>query len=145
MAALEPVFEFDTAAVAAAPERTLADGLLELGHALEAFLAQALPVLETIQSDPKLRADFSRRLAAEDRGPHRGTQQIERYLQAARAERQVDPQADLTVAATFLFGACFLRSWNRHLMGSRRASKLPPLERLADALAATLTPREVSA
>jgi AcrR family transcriptional regulator len=145
VAALEPVFEFDTDAVAASPERTLADGLLGLGRALEAFLGQALPVLETIQSDPKLRAAFSRRLAAEDRGPHRGTQQIERYLEAARAARLVDPEADLTVAATLLHGACFLRSWNRHLMGSRRTSKLPPLERLAEALAAMLAPREAPA
>ncbi len=140
VAALEPVLELDTQATAADPELTVAEGLHRLGLAIEAFLARALPVLETIQSDPRLRADFSRRLAAEDRGPHRGVAQIERYLDAARAAGRVAPDADLTAAATFLFGTCFLRSWTQHLTG-RRAHQLPPLERVTDALATMLAPR----
>ena len=119
-------------------ERPVGEMLLTLARALEGFFDRALPVLETIQADPRLRADFSKRLAAEDLGPHRGVELVENYLDAAQSAGRIDPETDTAGAALGLVGACFLRAWQRHLMGSRRKEKLPSLDQTVTALAAQL-------
>ena len=124
-----------------AEERPVEDVLLAIARALEGFFDRALPVLETIQADAKLRAEFGKRFAAEDFGPHRGVQLVERYLRSAQQSDRIDPQADTAAAALWLVGACFLRAWQRHLMGKRRQERLPLLEPTVAALAAQITPR----
>jgi AcrR family transcriptional regulator len=80
-------------------ERPVGEVLLALAQTLEGFFDRALPVLETIQADPRLRASFSKRLAAEDLGPHRGVELVERYLGAAQRAGRIDGNADTAAAA----------------------------------------------
>ncbi len=124
-----------------AGDRPVGEVLLAIARALEGFFDRALPVLETIQADPGLRTRFSKRLAAEDLGPHRGVELVESYLRSAQTAGRIDRNADPAGAALGLVGACFLRAWQRHLMGTRRRQKLPSLEQTVAAFAAQLAPR----
>jgi len=122
-------------------ERPVGDVLLAIARTLEGFFDRALPVLETIQADARLRASFSKRLAADDLGPHRGVELVGNYLKSAQENGRIDGKTDTAGAALGLVGACFLRAWQRHLMGRRRQQKLPSLEQAVAALTAQLAPR----
>lgn len=124
-----------------AGDRPVGEALLAIARALERFFDRAVPVLATIQADATLRAEFSRRFAAEDLGPHRGVRLVERYLASAQHAGRVDRHADTGAAALWLVGSCFLRAWQRHLMGRRRQQRLPSLEQTVAGLAAQLSPR----
>lgn len=124
-----------------AGERPVGEVLLAIARALEGFFDRAVPVLATIQADARLRAELSKRFAAEDLGPHRGVRLVERYLRSVQQAGRIDRHADAGGAALLLVGACFLRAWQRHLMGRRRQQGLSSLEQTVAALAKQLTPR----
>jgi len=126
------------------PGRPLAEGLTEMAVALESFFARALPVLGAIETDPELREDLVPRLIKENRGPHRGVEQFRRYLELARDSGRVDASVDLDGIAQLLVGACLLHAWNAYLWKARGPSKLPPLRRSVEAVAALLAPHSGS-
>ena len=58
------------------------------------------------QTDAELSRRFRGRLAAQGRGPQRGTKVVAGYLTAEQALGRVDPPADPQAAAVLLTGAC---------------------------------------
>jgi len=95
-----------------------------------------------VQADADLRADFAGRLLEEDLGPHRGVRLLHEHLAGAVGLGLVDAGADTEAAALLLAGACFLRSWLRHLNGPERRQTLPALDDTVQLLARLLAPRE---
>ncbi len=52
----------------------------------------------------------------------------------------VSPDVNTNAAALLLVGACFLRSWQRHLTGNRREQSLPGLDETVHTMAQLLAP-----
>jgi AcrR family transcriptional regulator len=144
LSGLEPLKAIDPDVLAGDVERPLAETLAEIATGLEAFFDRAMPVLSTVQADADLRAAFARRLIQGDNGPHRGVQLLDSHLTGMKQRGQVDPDADSQAAALMLVGACFLRSWQRHLSGPRRKPTLPGLAETVHALAEFLEPRRAA-
>lgn len=126
VAALEPLEDLPPAQ---AGTGSVAQDLVELVRAIERFFDKIVPVVSAIQSDPELRRSFNERLAAHDRGPHRGVRLVEAHLQAAQEEGLVPPDTDLTAAALMLVGSSMLRAWQKRLLVPGRTTPLPTLER----------------
>lgn len=126
VAALEPLQDL-------APGRrkglSTEEELVELLTTIEHFFDKIVPVLSAMQSDPELRRTFNKRLAAHDRGPHRGVQLVESHLRAAQKEGLLQENTDLTAAALMLVGACMLRAWQKRLLVPGRKKSLPSLDR----------------
>jgi AcrR family transcriptional regulator len=141
---LEPLKAIDPDVLAGDVERPLAETLAEIATGLEAFFDRAMPVLSTVQADADLRAAFAQRLIRGDNGPHRGVQLLDKHLTGMKQRGQVDAGADGQAAALMLVGACFLRSWQRHLAGQQRKPTLPDLAETVDALARFLEPHRVA-
>jgi AcrR family transcriptional regulator len=140
LAGLQPLKALDLDLTAGPADRSLADTLLQIGTALESFFDRALPVLEMVQADAAIRAEFAGRLNERDLGPHRGVGFVSEYLTGMVDLGHVRPGADTDAAALLLVGACFLRSWLRHLTGPQRDQTLPGLDDTARALAHLLAP-----
>lgn len=140
LAGLEPLRALDPELVAGHLDRPLADTLLEVATALEAFFDNAMPVLSAVQSDPALRPAFAERLTKGDHGPHRGVALLAGYLTGMAQRGLVAPDVDAEAAAALLTGTCFQRSWVRYLTGPRRRDTLPSLRRTAHAFARFLSP-----
>jgi hypothetical protein len=123
-------------------DRPLADTLMQLATALEAFFDHAMPVLAAVQSDARLRSAFAERLVKGDLGPHRGVQLLTQHLTAMTAIGWASADVDSEAASLLLIGACFLRSWQRQMAGPRRKPALPGLPDTVRTLAQLLTPPE---
>jgi AcrR family transcriptional regulator len=91
---------------------------------LERFYLDILPMVGAMLADARLRAEFARRGAELDGGPHRALELVLPYLAAERAAGGVRADADLPAAALLLAGAAFQRALSRHLAG--QASALLP-------------------
>jgi AcrR family transcriptional regulator len=139
LAGLEPLKALDQRALAGR-DRPLDETLRQIATALESFFDNALPILETVQADTALRADFASRLQERNLGPHRGVRLLTEYLAGMTELGLVRPDVDLEAAALLLVGACFLRSWLRHLTGGQGRQTLPGLDDTVGALARLLTP-----
>jgi AcrR family transcriptional regulator len=122
------------------PDQPLADTLLRIATALESFFDRTMPVLETVQADAALRAEFADRLLKRDRGPHRGVRFLTEHLTTMAATGLVRRDVDAQTAAMLLVGTCFFRSWTRHLAGARRKQTLPGLQETVQTLAQLLAP-----
>jgi AcrR family transcriptional regulator len=140
LSGLQPLKSVDPDVLAGNVERPLAETLAQIATALEGFFDHAMPILSTVQADTALRTAFAQRLIQGDNGPHRGVQLLDKHLTGMKQRGQVDPGADSQAAALMLVGACFLRSWQRHLAGSRRKATLPDLTDTVQALAQFLKP-----
>ncbi len=142
LTALEPVrsLDLDLDPAARRPGRSLGEILLQIATALESFFDGALPVLEMVQADPPIRAEFAQRLSRGNYGPHRGVGFVSEHLRGMVDLGRVRSGVDTDAAAMLLVGACFLRAWLRHLAGPDRVETLPRLEDTTAALAALLAP-----
>jgi AcrR family transcriptional regulator len=140
LAGLGPLKSLDPGTPAGHSDRPLAETLLQTAAALESFFDRALPLLETVQSDPALRAEFADGLVKRDRGPHRGVRFVHEQLTALTERGLVRSDANTEAAALLLVGACFLRAWSRRLAGARRERTLPSLDETVRALAQLLAP-----
>ena len=138
---LEPLKTLAPNLVAGHGGKPLAETMLRIATALEGFFDRALPVLEAIQADAELRADFAGRLLEQDLGPHRGVRLLHEHLTSAVDLGLVDAGTDTEAVALLLAGACFLRSWLRHLNGPERKPTLPALDDTVQLLARLLAPR----
>jgi len=141
LAGLEPLKQLEPATLTGAADRPLADSLSEITSAMDSFFDRALPVVEAINGDADLRAAFAERLLERDLGPHRGVQLVDRYLTGMKELGMVETTADTHATALLIVGACFLRSWQRHLMGNDPGPELPGLTETAHAVAQLLAPR----
>jgi hypothetical protein len=112
--------------------------LTRFGHALEEFLAQALPVLTAAQSDVELRDALGAYTTEHELGPHRGIEALGGYLAGEQAASRVRPDVDPEAVAAMFVGGCFLRV-SQGLIPVPKAV-LPPLEDLVGALDAMLAP-----
>jgi AcrR family transcriptional regulator len=139
LAGLEPLQGLDAGTLAGRAGQPLDVTLRQIAMALESFLDGALPVLEAVQADAELRAEFASRLAERDLGPHRGVRLLNAYLSEMSQLGAVQPGVDTQAAALLLVGACFLRSWQRHLTGHEHAA-LPSLDDATGTLARLLSP-----
>lgn len=139
LAGLEPLRALDPAVAAGLADRSLADTLLEVVTALEAFFDNAMTVLSAVHSDPALRPAFAERLSKGDHGPHRGVALLAGYLTGMAQRGLVRPDVDAEAVAALLTGTCFQRSWLRYLTGSGRRESLPSLRRTVDELARLLS------
>jgi AcrR family transcriptional regulator len=137
---LQPLKALDLDVLAGQVDRSLEDTLLQIGTALESFFDRALPVLEMVQADAPLRAEFAQRLIERDLGPHRGVGFVSEHLTGMVDLGWVRPGVDTDAAALLLVGACFLRAWLRHLAGPERSQTLPGLDDTVRALAQLLAP-----
>jgi AcrR family transcriptional regulator len=141
LAGLEPLKQLEPAALSGLTDRPLAESLLELTSAQEAFFERALPVLEAVQADTELRRAFAERMVEQDLGPHRGVQLFADYLTAMQQRGVVDADADTRAIAVVLVGASFLRSWQRRLLAGQNAPVLAGLPEITKAVAQVLAPR----
>lgn len=55
---------------------------------------------------------------ANDLGPHRGVRALGIYLRAEQESGRVAPYVDPEAAALMLIGACFMRAYQRQMLGS---------------------------
>jgi AcrR family transcriptional regulator len=140
LAGLEPLTALGSDVPARHPDQPLAEALLRIATALESFFDRTMPVLETVQADAALRAEFADRLLEGDRGPHRGVRFVSEYLTGMADIDLIRPDVDAEAAATLLVGTCFLRSWTRHLAGTRRKRTLPDLAEIVQTMAQLLAP-----
>jgi AcrR family transcriptional regulator len=140
LAGLEPLKSLDPGIVTGHSGRPLKETLLRIGTALESFFDRALPVLEAVQADADLRTDFAQRLHDQDLGPHRGVRFLRAHLDSMAGAGRVRADADTEAAALLLVGACFLRSWLRHLTGPQNAATVPGLDTTVALLARLLAP-----
>jgi hypothetical protein len=102
----------------------------------------ALPILESVQADTALRARFAECLAERDLGPHRGVPFVAEYLATTGLARDGDEAIAVEEpVARLLVGACFVRSWQRHLAGPNQPSALPSLTDTTETLALLLSRR----
>jgi hypothetical protein len=76
---------------------------------------------------------------ANDLGPHRGVRALGVYLRAEQQAGRVAPQIDPEAAALLLVGACFMRAYQRQMLGSH-ARTVPSLDRVVATLDAMLAP-----
>lgn len=139
LAGLEPLQGLDADLLAGRTGESLEATLRQLAIALESFLDRAMPVVEAVQADAGLRAEFASRLAERDLGPHRGVRLVTGYLDEMRQRGAVRADADTGAAALLLVGGCFLRAWQRYLMG-RADGILPSLEEATQGMSRLLTP-----
>jgi hypothetical protein len=65
---------------------------------------------------------------------------VSAYLADQRERGRVDTDADTEAAAIMLMGACYLRVFNRHMLGSK-GGRLPSREQTVQGLAQLLAPR----
>ncbi len=107
---------------------------------LSSFFDRALPVLEAVQADADMRTDFAHRLHDQDLGPHRGVRFLREHLDSMAGAGRVRADADTEAAALLLVGACFLRSWLRHLTGPQGGTSVPGLDTTVTLLARLLAP-----
>jgi AcrR family transcriptional regulator len=138
LAGLEPLNELDAGMLAGRTGDPLPETLRAIAAALERFLDRAMPVVEALQADASLRAEFAARMAERDLGPHRGVRLVAAHLAEMRQRGAVRPDADTQDAALLLVGGCFLRTWQRHLTG--REALLPSLDDATATLARLLSP-----
>lgn len=101
--------------------------LLRATTLLERVYDDLVPLLAAVQADQSLRQAIAPQLSADDLGPHRAIARVARDI--ARDSEAADPEA----LALLIVGACFLRSWNRH-MSTHRRRDLPSLRRAVAAL-----------
>jgi AcrR family transcriptional regulator len=139
---LEPLRALDPEVAAGHADRPLADTLLEVATALEAFFDHAMPVLSAVQSDSALRPAFAERLTKGDHGPHRGVGLLAGYLTGMAERGLLSPGVDVEAAGALLTGTCFQRSWLRYLAGPRRRESLPGLRRTVHEVARLLSPSD---
>lgn len=139
LAGLEPLKALDADTLAGRTGAALDVTLLQIATALESFLDRAMPVVEAVQADADLRAEFGARLAERDLGPHRGVRLVAQHLDDMKLRGAVRADADSGAAALMLAGACFLRSWQRYLTG-RGDDVLPSLEQATRGMALLLSP-----
>jgi AcrR family transcriptional regulator len=137
---LEPLREINATMFARLADRPLADGLEQIAAAFERFFTRVTPVFAAIQTNAELRREFGERMAVQGLGPHRGVGVVSSYLDDQKARGHVDPGADTEAAALMLMGACFLRVFNRHMLGNK-GGRLPSREQTVAGLAAQLAPR----
>ena len=135
---LEPLKGLDTGLLTGRTGEPLEETLRTIATALERFLGRTMPVVEAVQADATLRAEFAARLAERDLGPHRGVRLIAAHLEEMRQRGAVRPDADTQAAALLLAGGCFLRTWQRYLTG--RDGMLPSMEEATTGLARLLSP-----
>jgi AcrR family transcriptional regulator len=137
---LEPLREIDASMFALIAERPLDEGLDRIAAALERFFTRVMPVFAAIQTNAELRRAFGERMAAQGLGPHRGVAALSAYLADQRERGRVDTDADTEAAAIMLMGACFLRVFNRHMLGTK-GGRLPSREQTVQGLARLLARR----
>jgi AcrR family transcriptional regulator len=137
---LEPLKSLDQEVVAGHTGVPLVQTLQQIAIALEGLFDRALPIMEALHADADLRSDFAQRLRDQNLGPHRGVGFLSQHLANMTNAGLVRADADLEAAALLLVGACFLRSWIRHLTGPAGAQTLPGLERTVQLLARLLAP-----
>jgi AcrR family transcriptional regulator len=135
---LAPVREINETEFGKLAERPLGEGLSEIALAFERFFTRVMPVFAAIQGDPELRAEFGKRMSAQNMGPHRGVEAVSSYLETQQERGRVDPAVDTEAAALQLVGTCLLRAFTRYMLGARVS--LPGRNRTAEALAAQLAP-----
>lgn len=139
LAGLKPLMELDEGILTGQAGEPLEETLRQIATALEAFLDRVMPVVEAMQSDAALREEFAARLAERDLGPHRGVRLVKAHLTRMRKLGAVRPDVDTGAAALMLMGACFLRSWQRHLTG-QSDEVLPGLAETTGTMAQLLSP-----
>jgi AcrR family transcriptional regulator len=139
LAGLEPLKGLDADTLAGRTGEPLEATLRQIATALERFLDRTLPVVEAVQADSAIRAEFAARLAEQDLGPHRGVGLVAEHLAEMRQRGAVRPDADPDAAALLLFGSCFLRAWLRHLTGQPDL-RVASLEETTGAMALLLSP-----
>jgi hypothetical protein len=115
--------------------------LLEIANALEEYFGRVLQLIRAVEADRALSAEFAKRLFQQNLGPHRGVQLVARYLLVAQSAGLANPGADPEWVGSLLVGACFLRAWERRLIGPRRKSRVPQLPEMVEAQAELLVPR----
>lgn len=115
------------------------DVMTRLGRAVERFFDQVLPVLAAAQSDTELRDGLAEYMSANDLGPHRGIRALGTYLRAEQRAGRVAAGVDADAAALMLVGACFMRAYQRQMLGAHTHA-LPSLDRVVGMLDALLTP-----
>lgn len=116
-----------------------ADAMTRLARAIETFFDQTLPILAAAQSDIELRNDLADYMKANNLGPHRGTQALGTYLRTEQQAGRVAPNIDPEATALMLIGACFMRAYQRHMLGPQTRT-LPSIERVVGMLDAVLAP-----
>jgi AcrR family transcriptional regulator len=136
---LEPLKGLDADMLAGRTGEPLEMTLRHLATALERFLDRTMPLVEAVQADAAVRAEFAARLAEQDLGPHRGVRLVAEHLAEMRQLGAVRPDADPAAAAAMLFGSCFLRAWLRHLTGQADLA-VPGLAETTRAMARLLGP-----
>jgi AcrR family transcriptional regulator len=140
LAGLEPLKALDPEIITGNSGQPPAETLLQIATALESFFDHVLPVVEAVQADADLRADFAERLREQDLGPHRGVRFLSAHLASMVDLGLVRADADTEAAALLLVGACFMRSWLRRLSGPAGAQTLPALDDTVHLLARLLAP-----
>lgn len=139
LAGLEPLKGLDADTLAGRTGEPLEATLRQIATALERFLDRALPVVEAVQADTAVRAEFAARLVEQDLGPHRGVRLVAAHLAEMRQAGAVRPDVDPDAAALLLVGGCFLRAWLRHLTGQADLA-VPGLAETTGAMARLLGP-----
>jgi len=92
------------------------------------------------QTDAELSRRFRGRLAAQGRGPQRGTKVVAGYLTAEQALGRVDPPADPQAAAVVPAGACHQIAFGDPLLAPGHAVSHPDAASLVNTLLAGLVP-----
>ena len=137
---LEPLRKLDVDLIERQENEPVDEMLLDLAKGLERYLGQVLPVVETVQADGALRAEFATRIAKHGLGPQRGVQLVARHLVAMQRDERADPDADVEAVGFLLVGACLLRTWHRRVTGTKKRVGMPELPRVVEALSQLLAP-----
>ena len=114
--------------------------LATAASSLISFCRVIQSVIAAVQTDAELSRRFRDRLAAQGRGPQRGTEVIAEYLRAEQALGRVDPSADPQAAAVLLTGACHQIAFEDQLQGPGHAVSHPDAASLVTTLLAGLIP-----
>src|SRR6516225_9802289 len=114
--------------------------LATAASSLISFCRVIQPVIAAVQTDAELSRRFRDRLAAQGRGPQRGTEVIAEYLTAEQALGRVSPSADPQAAAVLLTGACHQIAFVDQLLGPGHAVSHPDAASLVNTLLAGLVP-----
>ncbi len=104
LSGLEPLKGLDAERLAPAAGQSLDELLPRIATALESFFGRALPIIEALQADPALRAEFAGRLAELDLGPHRGVRLVSEYLSQMAETGAVSPDVNTEATALPLVG-----------------------------------------
>ena len=91
-----------------------------------------------MQTDAELSRRFRDKLAAQNRGPQRGTEVVAEYLVAEQALGRVRPDADPHAAAVLLTGACHQIAFEEQLLGPGHPASHAAATALVDTLLAGL-------